>query len=88
MRYLNPTALVTAVTEPLTLDNTIELVRDSNCVVDTSDNPCTWYLINDVCVLAGRELKMAEMTNGVSGRGGSPFLLVSCRSPAGMDSLP
>ena len=54
-RALNPTASVTAVTEPLTWDNAIELVRGNNCVVDTSNNPCTWYPINDACVLAGRD---------------------------------
>ena len=47
MRDLNHTALVTAVTDPLTWDNTMELVRGNNCVVDNGDNPCTWYLIND-----------------------------------------
>ena len=76
MRALNTTALVTAVTDPLTWDNTMELVRGNNCVVDTRDNTCTWYLINDACVLAGNELKTAAMTNGVSGRGGGPILLV------------
>ena len=79
MRDLNHTASATAVTDPLTWDNTMELVRGNNCVVDNGDNPCTWYLINDTCVLAGRELKTAAMTNGVSGRGGGkgPIQLVS-----------
>ena len=77
MRALNPTASVTTAMEPITWDNAMELVRGNNYVVDTSDNPCTWYLINDVYVLAGRDLKMAEMTNGVSGRGGGPIPLAS-----------
>ena len=55
----------------------MELVRGKKCVVDTSDNPCRWYLINDACVLAGNELKTAAMTNSVSGRGGGPIPLVS-----------
>ena len=42
MRDLNPTLLVTAVTEPLTWDNTMELVRGNDYVVETSDNPHTW----------------------------------------------
>ena len=42
MRALNPTALVMTVTEPLTWDNGMELVRGNNWVVDTSNNPCTW----------------------------------------------
>ena len=56
MRALNLTASVMDVTEPLTWDNSMELVRDNNCVVETSNNPCMWYLINDAFVMAGREL--------------------------------
>ena len=41
MMVLNPTALVTAAMDPLTWYNAMELVRGNNCVVDTSDNPCT-----------------------------------------------
>ena len=77
MRSLNPSVSVTAVTEPLTWDNAMELLRGNDCVVDASDNPRMRYLINDACVLAGRELKMAAITNGVSGRGGDPIPLVS-----------
>ena len=77
MRDLNPTVSVTAVMEPLTWDNTMELVRVNNFVVDASNNSRMWYLINDTCVLAGREPKMAAMANGVSGRGGGPLPLVS-----------
>ena len=62
--------------EPLTWDKAMELVRSNDCVVDASDNPRTRYLINDACVLAGRELKTTVMTNGVSGRGGGPIPLV------------
>ena len=64
-------------TEPLTWDNTMELVRGNNCVVDISDNPRTHYLISNTCVMVEREPKTAETTNGVSGRGGGPILLVS-----------
>ena len=41
IRHLNPTVSVTAVTDPLTQDNAMELVRGNVCVVDTIDNPCT-----------------------------------------------
>ena len=80
MRSLNITVSVMAVTEPLNWDNAMDLVRGKDCVVDTSDNPCTQYLINDSCVLAGRELETAAITNGVSGRGGGPILLVRGRA--------
>ena len=55
----------------------MQLARGNDCKVDTGDNPRTPYLINDACVLAGREPKTAAMTNGVSGRGGGPIPLVS-----------
>ena len=77
MRALNPTVLVTSVTEPLTWDNAMELVRGDDCVVDARDNPRTRYLINGACVLAGREPKSTAMTNGVRVRGGGPIPLVS-----------
>ena len=80
MRHLNPTILVTDVTEPLNWEKTMEMVRYNDCVVDASDNPRTRYLINDAFILAGTELKTVAMTNGVSGRGSGTFPLVSGRS--------
>ena len=77
MRDLNPIAFVMAMTDPLTWEKAMKIVRVNNCVVDISDNPCTWYLINNACVLAGRERKTAAMTNSVSGRGGFPIPMVS-----------
>ena len=38
MRDLNSTLLVTAVTEPLTWDNAMKIVRADDCVVDASSN--------------------------------------------------
>ena len=64
-------------TDPLTQDNAIELVRSNNSEVDTIDTPHTWYLINDTCVMAERETKTVAMTNGVSGRRGGPMPMVS-----------
>ena len=80
MRAPNPTVLVMAVTETLTWDNAMELVRGNDCVVDSSDNPRTRYLINDACVLAGREPKTSPMTNYVSGRRWGPIPLVKSSS--------
>ena len=77
MRALSPTASVTSVTDTLTWDNAMELVRGNSCVVDNIDNPCTWYLINNTCVLAGRVLRTTAMTYGVSSRVGGPISLVS-----------
>ena len=67
MMSLNPIVLVTAVTDPFTCDNAIEIVRGNYFVADASDNPCTQYLINDACILEGREPKTAAMTNGRGG---------------------
>ena len=77
MRDLIPTVSVTAVTDPLTWDNAMKIVRGNDCVVDAINNPRTWNLINYACVMAGREPKTLAMTNSVSGRGGGPILLVS-----------
>ena len=78
MRSLNRTASVTAVMDPLTWDNDMELGRDNNCVVETRYNPYMWYLINDTCVMAGRDLETATMTNGVSSRGGGQIPMLGC----------
>ena len=76
-RALNLAVFVTAMTEPLNWDNAMEKVRVNDCMVDARDNPRIRYLINNSCVLEGRELTTATMINGVSGRGGGPILLVS-----------
>ena len=52
-RALNPTVSVMSVMEPLTWDNDMVVVRGNNCVVDARNNPCTGYLINNACMLAG-----------------------------------
>ena len=77
MRSLKPTVSFKDVTEPLTWDIAMELVRGNDRVVDTSDNPRTRYLINEACVLAEREPKTAAMNNGISNRRGGPIPLVS-----------
>ena len=76
-RDLNPTVLVTAVTDPLACDNDMNIARGNGCMVDTGHNPCTRYLINNNYVLSEREPNTAVMTNGVIGRRGVPILLVS-----------
>ena len=46
MRFLNPTVLVTAVTEPLTWENAMYIGRGNYCAVDIRDNPPKHYLVN------------------------------------------
>ena len=57
MSALDTTVLVTDVTKTLTWDHFVELVKGDNCVVDAINNTRTGYLINDACVMAGRETK-------------------------------
>jgi adenylyltransferase/sulfurtransferase len=53
---LNPTIRCQALDIQLTHENALDLVQQSDCVVDASDNPKTRYLINDACVIAGKPL--------------------------------
>ena len=76
MRDLKHTVLVTAVTESLTWLNAMDIGRVNDCVVYIRNNPHTQYLLNDACVLVNRDPRIAEITNGVSGRVGGPILLV------------
>ena len=46
MRDLNPTLSVMAVVYPLSWDNSMELMRGNDCVMDTIDIPFKRYLIN------------------------------------------
>ena len=77
MRDLNPTVSVMSVTDTLTWENAMDIGRVNDCVVYIRNNPHTQYLINGACVLVNRDPKIVAMTNGVSGRGGVPILLVS-----------
>ena len=77
MRDLNPTVSVMSVMDTLTWGNAMDIGRVNYCVVYIRNNAHTQYLINGACVLANRDPKIVAMTNGVSGRGGVPILLVS-----------
>ena len=47
MRVLKLTVLLLDVTDPLTWDNDMEILRGYDCVVEAINNPRAWYLIND-----------------------------------------
>ena len=53
---MNSDVIVEAIPERLTRDNTLELVRRYDVIVDGTDNFPTRYLLNDACVLTGRPL--------------------------------
>jgi len=53
---LNPDVNVIAIKERLTSQNTMELIKDYDIVVDGSDNFPTRYLINDACVMLKKPL--------------------------------
>lgn len=67
MKRLNPTIHCTPITEMLTFDNALELVKNHDCVVDASDNPQTRYLINDACILSNTPL-VSGSAMGVEGQ--------------------
>jgi len=50
---LNPSVSFNVINEPLTVNNALELISSSDCVVDATDNPQTRYIINDACVISG-----------------------------------
>lgn len=64
---LNPSVSFTVVDEPLTVDNALELISSSDCVVDATDNPQTRYIINDACVLSGTPL-VSGSAMGIEGQ--------------------
>mmetsp|Transcript_21335 Transcript_21335/g.31581 ORF Transcript_21335/g.31581 Transcript_21335/m.31581 type:complete len:336 (-) Transcript_21335:229-1236(-) len=67
MKRLNPTIHCTPMTEMLTFDNAMELVKNHDCVVDACDNPQTRYLINDACVLSNTPL-VSGSAMGIEGQ--------------------
>ncbi len=53
---LNPDCNVVPINKRLTNENTLDLFRDYDIIVDGSDNFPTRYLVNDACVLLGKPL--------------------------------
>ena len=53
---LNPDCNVLPLNMRLSKDNTLDLLRDYDVIVDGSDNFPTRYLINDACVMLGKPL--------------------------------
>mmetsp|Transcript_27360 Transcript_27360/g.60417 ORF Transcript_27360/g.60417 Transcript_27360/m.60417 type:complete len:455 (+) Transcript_27360:3-1367(+) len=64
---LNPSIAFTAIDEPMTVDNALELISSKDCVVDATDNPLTRYIINDACVLSGKPL-ISGSAMGIEGQ--------------------
>ena len=53
---LNPDCNVLPLNMRLSKDNTLDLLRDYDVIVDGSDNFPTRYLVNDACVMLGKPL--------------------------------
>ncbi|MCK4911847.1 MAG: molybdopterin-synthase adenylyltransferase MoeB, partial [Thermodesulfovibrionales bacterium] len=53
---LNPDCKVLPLNMRLSKDNTLDLLRDYDVIVDGSDNFPTRYLVNDACVMLGKPL--------------------------------
>jgi adenylyltransferase/sulfurtransferase len=56
LREINPEVTVRLYQDKLTTANALDLVKEYDLVVDASDNFATRFLINDVCVQAGKPL--------------------------------
>lgn len=52
----NPDITIDAITQRLTTDNVLDLVKDYDLVIDGTDNFPTRYLINDACLLLGKPM--------------------------------
>lgn len=64
---LNPSVSFTVIDKPLTVDNALDLISSSDCVVDATDNPQTRYIINDACVLSRTPL-VSGSAMGIEGQ--------------------
>jgi sulfur-carrier protein adenylyltransferase/sulfurtransferase len=53
---LNPSVKLIAITDKLTVDNAINIIKHYDIVLDASDNFPTRYLLNDACVLLEKPL--------------------------------
>jgi adenylyltransferase/sulfurtransferase len=56
LRSLNPAIEIEPIAERLTSENTLELIRRYDVVIDGTDNFPTRYLLSDACVLVDRPL--------------------------------
>jgi molybdopterin/thiamine biosynthesis adenylyltransferase/rhodanese-related sulfurtransferase len=56
VQLLNSDVKVEAHCIKLNASNSLPLVKSYDVIVDASDNPATRYMLNDVCVLAGKPL--------------------------------
>jgi molybdopterin/thiamine biosynthesis adenylyltransferase/rhodanese-related sulfurtransferase len=54
MRALNPLIKIVKISERLSSENALQLIKDYDVVVDGTDNFPTRYLLNDACVLSGK----------------------------------
>ncbi len=56
LQEINPDVNVRTCTEKVTPDNIWDLIADYDVIIDGSDNFATRFLVNDVCVQAGKPL--------------------------------
>lgn len=54
MRAVNPLIKIEKISERLSSENALQLIKDYNVVVDGTDNFPTRYLLNDACVISGK----------------------------------
>lgn len=61
LRFLNPNVDIVSVDQAFTFSSALDLVKESDVVIDGSDNFQTKYLINDTCVLADKPMVYASV---------------------------
>src|SRR5690606_37771923 len=54
LHAMNPNVDIVVHDVRLTRENALDILRDSDVVIDGTDNFPTWYLVNDACVLLGK----------------------------------
>lgn len=88
---LNPDVHVRAIQGKLTRENTLDLLKDYDVIVDGSDNFPTRYLVNDACVLLGKPLISGailkfegQVTTILPGKGHCYRCLFEDMPPAGL----
>ena len=62
LKQLNPDITIIAFNERLTVENALEIMQSFDIIIDGTDNFSTRYMINDACVLLGKPLVYAAIS--------------------------
>lgn len=62
LQQLNPDITIISYKQRLTVENALEVMNDFDVIIDGTDNFSTRYMINDACVLLGKPLVYAAIS--------------------------